>query len=168
MFRNNKRSLPKRVAEGLAFVQNKPGSTSQNYGARKTDTATARPPLRRNPFPGESFFIVPIALYETGLARLMRPSQFIRYITLLRVSNYNYNEPISISFSSLERLDSVSKRAARDAHTKLKEYGLILIEKTNPFTYRLVYPNAWEQIGPIRPVFKKGNVLQVQPEWRSE
>ena len=140
----------------------------QNRAGVEIDSTTSRKRVtsKRNPFPGETFFMVPTALYETGLARLMRPSQFKRYITLLRVANYNYNEPIPISFSSLERLDSVSKRAARDAHIKLQEFGLILVEKTNPFTYRLIHPNAWENIGPIRPILRKARALQVQAEWR--
>jgi hypothetical protein len=110
--------------------------------------------------------MVPIALYESGLGRWMRPSQFIRYVTLLRVANYRSSTQISIDMKSLGELDGVSTRAARDAHTKLQEYGLIRVAKTNPFTYTLVSPAFWEKnFGSIKPTFKRGNSLKVEPEW---
>jgi hypothetical protein len=129
-------------------------------------TPPERPPLRRNPFPGETFFMVPTALYDSGLSRWMRPSQLIRYVTLLRVANYRSTTEISISLRSLEELDGVSTRAARDAHIKLQEYGLIRVAKTNPFTYTLISPAFWEQnFGNIKPKFKRDHSLKVQLEW---
>ena len=122
---------------------------------------------RGNPFPGKPFFFVPIALYEKGTARLLRPAQFIRYVTLLRLLNYNYNKPFSVSLSKLEELDGISTRAARDALTKLQEFGLVRVERTNPFTYRLVHPQEWEDIGPIRPTIKRSRSLEVSREYQS-
>lgn len=140
----------------------------QMHGGLPQDATTSTyrgSSLRKNPFPGAPFFIVPTALYDAGLAPLMRPSQIIRYITLLRTANYNYYRPTQIGFSDLERLDGISKRAARDAHIKLAEYGLILVEKTNPFTYRLVDPRDWHFVGPVKTTFKRGRSLTVFREW---
>lgn len=96
----------------------------------------------------------------------MKPSQFIRYVTLLRVANYRSSTEISINMRSLKELDGVSTRAARDAHIKLQEYGLIRVAKTNPFTYTLIPPAFWgKNSGNLRPTFKKGRSLRVEQEW---
>ena len=124
-----------------------------------------RPPSRRNPFPGEHFFMVPIALYDSGLARLMRPSQIIRYVTLLRVANYKSEVRVSVDLQSLEKLDGVSSRAARDAHIKLQEFGLIGVEKTNPFTYTLFPPSTWPDFGKVKPIFGRGRSLKIERGW---
>jgi hypothetical protein len=164
VFSRNQQPLPKQASEGLSFVQKGPGRALQKYGGGETETA--RPPSRRNPFPGESFFMVPIALYASGLSRWMKPSQFIRYVTLLRVANYRSSTEYSIDLRSLAELDGVSTRAARDAHIKLQEFGLIRIAKTNPFTYTLVSPAFWEQnFGNIKPKFKRDHSLKVRLEW---
>jgi hypothetical protein len=109
--------------------------------------------------------MVPIALFDTGLAYLMLPSQFKRYITLLRVANYRSEIRVSMPLSSLEEMDGVSSRAARDAHIKLQEFGLIGIQKTNPFTYTLFPPSNWSDFGNIRPTFKRGRSVVVKREW---
>ena len=127
--------------------------------------ASRTPTSRRNPFPGEPFFMVPIALLDTGLARSMRPTQIARYVTLLRVANWRCSTEISIDFRSLEELDGISTRTARDVHTKLQEHGLIRFVRTNPHTYRLVPPCDWCDFGPLRPRFKTRH-LQVRIEWR--
>lgn len=120
----------------------------------------------RNPFTDDVFFTVPTALYETGLSSRMRHSQFVRYITLCRLGNYRCSTEVRISLAELERLDGVSKRAARDANTKLQEYGLILFERTNPHTYRLVQSFDWNDVGPIRPRFRPGP-LRVEKRWHN-
>ena len=113
--------------------------------------------------------MVPIALYDSGLVRRMRPSQVIRYVTLLRLANYRSTSEISIGLRSLQQMDGVSARAARDAHTKLQEYGLIRIAKTNPYTYTLVSPAYWEEnFGRIRPRFRRASSLKVEPDWVQE
>jgi hypothetical protein len=96
----------------------------------------------------------------------MKPSQFIRYVTLLRVANYSSSTEVSIDRRSLCKLDGISTRAARDAHIRLQEYGLIRIAKTSPFTYTLVSPAYWENnFGNVKPTFKKGRALRVEEEW---
>ena len=144
-----------RVAESEKFPPDRPGARS------------GRSASRRNPFPGESFFMVPIALYERGFARLMRPSHFIRYVTLCRLANYCYSAPVKMNFRSLEELDGISPRAARDATNKLEEYGLICVAKTRPFTYTLNSPAYWKDFGGLKPVFRQDRSLSVQCEWTS-
>lgn len=118
---------------------------------------------KRNPFPGEPFFMVPVALYDSGMSRWMKPSQFIRYITLLRLANYRSNTEVQIGFRDLMEMDGVSLRAARDAHIKLQEYGLILIARTNPFTYTVISPLYWsKKFGNIKPRFKGPASIQVE------
>ena len=99
----------------------------------------------RNPFPsGVGFFFVPLAIYETGLVSQLKPSEALRYFTLCRVTNYNYTKPIRMSLEKLRQLDGLSERVSWDIHRRLQEWGLILIEKTCPFTYRLVVqPEDW-------------------------
>jgi len=128
---------------------------------------SGRFPSRRNPFPGEPFFIVPIALYDQGLVRLLRPSGVLRYFTLCRLANYCYSAPVKMNFRSLEELDGISLRAARDATNKLEEYGLICVAKTRPFTYTLNSPAHWKEFGRMKPSFKQDRSLTVRREWTS-
>jgi hypothetical protein len=96
----------------------------------------------------------------------MRQSELIRYVTLLRLGNYRSTRQIEIDLGSLERLDGISKRAGRDAHIKLQEYGLIRIAKTNPHTYTLISPADWdESFGSIRPTFRRDRSLKVELDW---
>ena len=153
--------MPTDVENGLA--------TRSIRGGHSVSTTLRRPRSTRNPFPGEHFFMVPIALYDSGLVRRMRPSQVIRYVTLLRLANYRSTPEISIGLRSLQQMDGVSTRAARDAHTKLQECGLIRIAKTNPYTYTLVSPAYWEEnFGRIRPRFRRASSLKVEPDWVQE
>lgn len=99
----------------------------------------------RNPFPdGVGFFMVPFAIFDTGLVAQMKRSESTRYFTLCRVTNFNYTKPVRISLENLRQLDGVAERTAWHVHRRLHEWGLILIEKTSPFTYRLVVnPKDW-------------------------
>lgn len=117
---------------------------SGNPLSRAWKSAPTRKSLR-NPFPeGVGFFTVPLAVYDAGLVAQMKPSESTRYFTLCRVTNFNYTKPVRISLSKLRQLDGVSERAAWYIHRRLHEWGLILIEKTSPFTYRLVVqPEQW-------------------------
>ncbi len=99
---------------------------------------------RRNPFPDEYFFAVPLCLLDRGLVRVMSGSEFKRYLTLLRKSNYQYgSHRIQCSLEDLEKLDGVSVRRAWCVNRKLQERGLVQIEKTKPTTYILVPPACW-------------------------
>jgi hypothetical protein len=140
--------------------------TPVNGSGKSTVRQDGKRESKRNPFPGEHFFMVPLALYDSGLSRWMKPSQLIRYITLLRVANYHSSTEVQIGLRYLSEMDGVSLRAARDAHIKLQEYGLIRIAKTNPFTYTLISPAYWEKnFGNIKPRFKRAASLKVQSEW---
>jgi hypothetical protein len=123
---------------------------------------------KRIPFPGETFFAVPTALYDRGLIPNMRPCEVTRYFTLLRFANYRCNREFSATFEDLKRLDGISERAARDAHIKLKERGLIQVNRdTLPFTYTLVSPSSWPNFGPIQPRIKPVK-FSVKNEWTDE
>ena len=147
--------MPTDVENGLA--------TRSIRGGHSVSTTLRRPRSTRNPFPGEHFFMVPLALYDSGLVRRMRPSQVIRYVTLLRLANYRSTSEISIGLRSLQQMDGVSTRAARDAHIKLQDYGLIRVAKANPFTYALISPAYWEEdVSRIRPRFRRDRSLKVE------
>ena len=154
--------MPTDVENGLA-------TRSRVRGGHSASSTPGRPRSKRNPFPDEPFFMVPIALYDSGLVHQMRPSQVIRYLTLLRLANYLSTPEISINLRSLEQMDGVSTRAARDAHIKLQEYGLIRVAKANPFTYALISPAYWEEdVSRIRPKFRRDRSLKVERDWVQE
>ncbi len=101
----------------------------------------------RNPFPDEPFFAFPLCLLDSGLDRMMSGSEFKRYLTLLRLSNYKYGTRIiQRSLKELEKLDGVSERRAWQVNGKLKERGLVQVEKTKPTTYILVPPACWPDV----------------------
>ncbi len=152
-----------------ADVENGLATLSEIRGGHSASATRGRPRSKRNPFPDEHFFTVPIALYDSGLVHRMRPSQVIRYVTLLRLANYLSTPEISIDLRSLEQMDGVSTRAARDAHIKLQEYGLIRVAKANPFTYTLISPAYWEEnFGGIKPTFRRYRSLKVERDWVQE
>ena len=119
---------------------------------------------RRNIFQDNAhFFPVPIALFDMGIARGMKPSHFVRYVALCRAANWSSSEEISITLKQLEELDGVAPRTARQAHGKLQEFGMIRITKTKPFTYWLVTsPELWEQSFWIKPRLTRSFALRVQ------
>ena len=101
----------------------------------------------RNPFPDEYFFAVPLRLLDGGIVRMMSGSEFKRYMTLLRKSNYRYgSHRIQCSLEELEKLDGVSVRRAWCVNRKLQERGLVQVEKTKPTTYILVLPTCWPEV----------------------
>jgi hypothetical protein len=99
----------------------------------------------RNVFPEEHFFTVPLKLYDSGLAARLSGSQFKRYLTFLRLANYNYSpEKIKVDLKELEDLDGVSARSGFEVHTKLQELGVLTVDKsTRPFGYTLWKPCIW-------------------------
>jgi len=118
---------------------------------------------RRNIFQDNAhFFPVPIALFDMGIAREMKLSHFVRYVTLCRAANWSSSEEISIALKQLEALDGVAPRTARQAHTKLQEFGMIQITKTKPFTYRMVTsPELWEPHSWVKPHLARSFALRV-------
>lgn len=120
---------------------------------------------KRNPFPGEPFFIVPIALYDYGLAYLMKPSGIIRYITLLRAANYRSSVEIPLSLKSLAETDGIAPRTAWLAHRKLQERGLISITKTKPHIYRVFPASQWPDDLRMKPRFKNTGRITITREF---
>jgi|SRR5215831_21045740 len=138
-----------------------PNRTEQREKGGSLPGSQSRRERRRNIFDAH-FFTVPIALFDMGIARGMKPSHFIRYVTLCRVANWSSSEEISIALRNLEELDGVAPRTARQAHGKLQEFGMIRITKTKPFTYRLVTsPELWEQCSWIKPSLTCSFALRV-------
>ena len=124
---------------------------------------------RGHPFRGDHYFTVSLRLYESGFAAHLTGSQFKRYITLLRVANYNYGQTkIKADLKDLEELDGVSPRSAFEVHTKLQEFGLIQINKsTRPFTYTLWEPSLWEPPQTLKlRQFKRTDRIRVKTEFR--
>lgn len=120
----------------------------------------------RNPFPDAHFFIVPLRLYESGLAARMSGSEFKRYVSLLRLANYSYgSREVQVDLKSLETLDGVSPRRAWFVHLKLEERGLIQVKKTRPATYELVHPDCWPECTGEQPRLQRVNSsLRVENE----
>jgi hypothetical protein len=120
---------------------------------------------KQNPFPGEPFFIVPLALYDNGLAYVMRPSEIIRYITLLRVANYRSSVEIPLSLERLAEMDGIAPRTAWLAHRKLQERGLISITKTKPHIYRVFPASQWPDDLRMKPRFKNTGLIKITREF---
>jgi hypothetical protein len=120
---------------------------------------------KRNPFPGEPFFMVPIALYDYGLVRQMKPSEVIRYMTLLRIANYRSSVDIHVSLESLAEMDGIAPRTAWLAHRKLQERGLIGISKIKPHIYRVLPASQWPDDLRMKPRFKSIGPLKITREF---
>jgi hypothetical protein len=72
------------------------------------------------------------------------PSEFMRYITFLRLANYRKRVSFRVTLGNLERIDGISPRRAHELHPRLEERRMILVEKdTNPYTYALLLPSQW-------------------------
>jgi hypothetical protein len=133
-----------------------PSGTGQASPANRK-RFTPRKPLGDTPY-----FSVPIALYETGLARCLRPAEFKRYCTLLRVGNYHYGASTLIAdLRELRKLDRISERASWLINRKLEEYGLIQVLRTRPFTYLLKRPESWRPPTSFGPKIAQASPLKV-------
>ncbi len=98
---------------------------------------------KRGPFPDVHFFKVYLPLYDTGLIRVLSGSATKRFLTLLRLSNYQYGrQEIRIGLKELRDWDGVSDRHAFHVNAKLLEYGLVEIKETRPMTYVLKHPDT--------------------------
>jgi len=124
------------------------GDVTEGYRAQKNHG-------KRNPFPGVSFFKVPLRLYDGGYAARMSASEIARYVTLLRVSNFNYGKEILISAGSLERLDGIAPRTARHVYTKLRELGLLRRSETNRHGHVLIHPWQWPDLDTAKPRLRR-------------
>ena len=124
-------------------------------------------PKNRNPFPGTLFFTLPIRLYDDGYVRDMRGAEFKRLLTLYRLANFKYGKTeFQTSLQELQKLDGVSPRCAFLINTRLKERGLILVNKrTKPFTYTLVSPDLWPAPDRTLTFGRKGKKLDVVPRY---
>jgi hypothetical protein len=101
----------------------------------------------RNPFPDEHFFTIPLRLLDRGLVAAMSGSEVKRYLTLLRLSNYQYgSRKIKRELKTLRELDGVSNRRAWHVNRRLQERGLVILEDTKPITYHLVLPDNWPEV----------------------
>jgi hypothetical protein len=103
-----------------------------------------KPGAGRNPFPQEPFVCVPLKLFECGLARKLKPSEFKRYVTLLRCANYHKRLSFRATLGELEKLDGISSRRAHEIHPRLEEHRMLVVERdTNPYTYAVLLPSEW-------------------------
>ena len=102
--------------------------------------------INRKPLGDTPYFSVPIALYDAGLARCLRPAEFKRYCTLLR---------------ELRKLDGISERASWRINRKLQEYGLIRVLPARPFTYLLNRPESWRPPKSYGPKITQASPLRV-------
>jgi hypothetical protein len=140
---------------------------AQPQYASPSGTGQANPANRkrftpRKPLGDTPYFSVPIALYETGLARCLRPAEFKRYCTLLRVGNYHFGaSTLTADLRELRKLDRISERASWLINRRLEEYGLIQILRTRPFTYLLRRPESWRPPGNYGPKITQASPLKV-------
>jgi hypothetical protein len=75
----------------------------------------------------------------------MKPTEIVRYHTLLRLGNYDFgHDIIRADLRELEKLDGISVRTGRTVNTRLGEYGLVKVLKTHPRTYILLRPKSWK------------------------
>ena len=103
-----------------------------------------KPKSKRNPFPDEPFYFVPIKLHDSGLARELTSADFKRYSTLLRLANYHQKNSFQATLERLEELDGIAPRTAHDVHARLGEHKMLIVERhTNPYTYVLLLPSEW-------------------------
>jgi hypothetical protein len=132
---------------------------------------------RRRGFEG-MWFSVRSELFDSGLAAQLRPTWIVRYLTLLRLSNFEFGaRVITASLSELAKLDGVSPRAAFecDRHLYQDGFNLLRIQNLNAGgrrVYQLVDPKDWKVSGLLRPEIlatnplklKAGDQAQSQPE----
>jgi len=78
------------------------------------------------------WFCVPTDLFDSGLAARLRPSSVLRYLTLLRLSNYQFGAwAITASLLELAKLAGVSPRAAFECDRHLFQDGFNLLRIQN-------------------------------------
>ena len=104
----------------------------------------------------------------------MRPSWVVRYLTLLRLSNYQFGaRAITASLSELAKLDGVSPRAAFecDRHLYQDGFNLLRIQNLNGGgcrVYQLVDPKDWRVSGLLKPKILATNPLKLKPQNQPE
>ncbi|HEV3276065.1 MAG TPA: hypothetical protein VG860_04555 [Terriglobia bacterium] len=108
-----------------------------------------RPRRSRYPLRDSVYFSIPTELFDTGMIRNLKPTELLRYLNLLRISNFGYGcRQISASMAELEQLDGVSERAGRNAATGLDERGLVELIRGRPYSYFLLSPPSWNNRSP--------------------
>lgn len=140
-------------------VEYKPDADLPSKAKRKT-AQFDRPRRSRYPFhDGSFFFLLPLDLIDSGLAALMTGAEYKRYVSYLRLSNFDYgNVEIRVSFEQLARMDGISPRRARDITVKLQERGLIAFTRTKPLTVILIPPSCWPEAVNRRPVLRRAGL----------
>jgi len=104
----------------------------------------------------------------------LRPSWVVRYLTLLRLSNYQFGaRAITASLSELAKLDGVSPRAAFecDRHLYQDGFNLLRIQNLNGGgcrVYQLVDPKDWRVSGLLKPKILATNPLKLKPQNQPE
>jgi hypothetical protein len=141
------------------LAQPQSGASSGGGQTVSGDRRRFRP---RKPLGDTHYFSVPIAPYETGLARCLRPAEFKRYCTLLRVGNYYCGSDTVVSdLRELRKLDGLSERARWRINRKLEEYGLIQVLSGRPLTYLLRRPEVWRPPRNYGPKITQASPLKV-------
>jgi len=126
-------------------------------------TCSAKSKSKRIPFPDSVFLAVPIALVDEGLLREMGGSELKRYLTLLRLANWQYGKnEIKASEEELEKMDRVAPRTSKNIKGWLEGRGLVQIRKTRPTTYVLISPEFWQPSERGKPRIRQVNPLQVE------
>jgi len=156
-----------KVARMTEPIWAKSDCTEERNATAATPTTKSRRESGRNIFQsGSHFFAVPLALIDMGIARGVKPSYVVRYVTLCRVANWSSSDEISITLKQLAELDGVAPRTARQAHGKLQELGMIRIANTKPFTYRLVTPTeSWEAQSWAKPQLGHSFAVDIETNW---
>src|SRR5580692_2475063 len=78
------------------------------------------------------WYAVPTELFDSGLVACLNPSWVVRYLTLLRLSNYQFGARVIIaSHSELAKLDGVSPRTAFECDRHLYQDGFNLLKIKN-------------------------------------
>jgi hypothetical protein len=109
------------------------------------------------------FYAAPLAIYDVGLAKYMKPTDFKRYQTLLRLGNYNYgSNVVRADLRELEKLDGIAPRTGREINIRLAGYGLVQVLKTHPRSYVLLRPDSWKPPKSHAPRITQGNPLKVK------
>lgn len=120
----------------------------------------ARAGSKRNPFPLDLWFPVPLRLLDDGKLRVLTGSELKRYLTLLRIGNYERGATVfQYSLTELEKIDGVSPRTAHHVMRSLQERGLLTFTKTKPLTATIIPPSDWPEPTGERPIFSHGTKI---------
>lgn len=100
----------------------------------------------------------------------MGPSEFKRYVTLVRIANFLGRSDFSVSLEQLESYDGVSARRSHEINARLGERGLVALDRSrNPYRYFLNQSCDWAKPG-VRMEIRRGRQIQMEkkvmpPPW---